>query len=78
MSDFHDADSGDESEFGLGPGMIEASERANRSMPLHQELWEIYAIPKTFDGATNGIPVGDPETTPVPRLLPDETEADRK
>jgi hypothetical protein len=77
VSDLHDPDSADESEFGMGPGMIDAQNRQNRSLPVEQELWEIYALPKTFDAEANGIDIGSPETTPVPRLLPGETEADR-
>jgi hypothetical protein len=77
VSDFHDPDSAEESEFGLGPGMIDPQNRANRVLPAEQELWEIYALPKTFDAEANGIEIGTPDTTPVPRLLPGETEADR-
>lgn len=77
VSDFHDPDSGDESEFGLGPGLIDPQNRANRLLSPGQELMEIYALPKTFDSAANGIDVGDASTTPVPRLLPGETEAER-
>jgi hypothetical protein len=77
MSDFHDADSADESEFGLGPGMIDPYLRSNRALSVEQELQEIYALPKTFDAEANGIDIGSPDTTPVPRLLPGETEADR-
>jgi hypothetical protein len=77
MSDFHDPDDPNESEFGLGPGMIDPQNRASRVMPLHQELWEVYALPRTFDAEANGIPTAKPEETPVPQLLPGETEADR-
>jgi hypothetical protein len=42
-----------------------------------EELREIYARPKTFDSAVNGIERPNLEDTPVPRLLPGETEADR-
>jgi hypothetical protein len=77
MTDFHDPDDSDETEFGLGRGMIDPQVRSNRALTTEQELQEIYALPKTFDGAANNIPLGDPETTPVPRLLPGETEADR-
>ena len=75
MDDPRDAESWDQSEFGLGNGMIDPGERSSRSLPVHQELWEIYALPKTFDGSMPGR-LG-PEQTPVPRLAPGETEADR-
>jgi hypothetical protein len=77
VSDFHDPDDSDETEFGLGPGMIDPMLRSNRALSVEQQLQEIYATPKTFDSAANNIPLGDPETTPVPRLLPGEPEADR-
>lgn len=79
MSDKRD-ESGDESEFGLGMGMLDSGNRANRILDTPApggDLKEIYALPKTFDGAVNGVPLGDVSTTPVPRLLPGETEADR-
>jgi hypothetical protein len=76
MSDSkRDADSWDQSEFGLGEGLIDAGERADRSLPVHQQLSEIYALPKTFDKSMPDRPTA--EETPVPRLLPGETEADR-
>jgi hypothetical protein len=56
--------------------MIDPGLRADRALPLHQELWEIYAVPKTFDESSEAGLV-PPEETPVPRLLPGETEADR-
>jgi hypothetical protein len=77
VSDFHDPDDPNESEFGLGPGLIDPQLRANRALTAEQELQEIYALPKTFDGAANGIPAAEQATTPLPRLLPGETEADR-
>lgn len=77
MSDFHDPDDPNESEFGLGMGMIDPMLRSNRALSVEQQLQEIYAKPKTFDAEANGIDPGDPTTTPVPRLLPGETEADR-
>lgn len=78
MSDFHDPDSTDESEFGLGPGLIDPMVRANRALTNEQQLQEIYALPKTFDSANApSIVPTTPDTTPVPRLLPGETEADR-
>lgn len=76
MSDKRDADSADESEFGLGTGFIDPIARADRAIPVHQQLAEIYALPKTFAGS-GGDAERDPTTTPVPRLLPGETEADR-
>lgn len=76
MTDIHDADSPDESEFGLGLGLIDPVTRAGRSgMPLHQELSEIYSRPKTFNEGLTERP--NLEDTPVPRLLPGEEEADR-
>lgn len=66
----------EESEFGVGVGFIDPISRVDRSMPEHQFLAEIFALPKTFDGS-GGDAERDPETTPVPRLLPGETEADR-
>lgn len=81
MTDWpRDADSDDQSEFGLGRGMIDPGERADRSLPVHQQGWEIAALPKTFGGSEAGLPGGERkavEETPVPRLLPGETEADR-
>lgn len=78
MSDFHDPDDPNESEFGLGPGLIDPQNRANRSLPVEQQLMEIYALPRTFDSAdAPSVPHQTPDTTPVPRLLPGETEADR-
>lgn len=77
MSDKRDANSWEESEFGLGEGMIDATMRAEGrdAMPNFMEGWEIAALPKTFDGSMPDRP--EPEETPVPRLLPGETEADR-
>ena len=76
MSDSkRDADSWDQSEFGLGEGMIDPGERAARSLPAHQQEWEILAMPKTFAGSMPNRPT--PETTPVPKLLPGEKESDR-
>lgn len=74
-SDKRDVDSLDESEFGIGVGMIDAVSRANRAVTAEQELMEIYSLPKTFDNSMPDRPT--PETTPAPRLLPGETEADR-
>ncbi len=76
MSDTkRDADSWDQSEFGLGSGMIDPGERASRALPVHQEGWEIKSLPRTFDGSMPDRPT--PETTPVPRLAPGEKESDR-
>jgi hypothetical protein len=75
MGDKRDANSWDESEFGLGEGAIDPIARTERTLPLHQELWEIYARPKTFDGSDPQRP--ETVETPVPRLLPGEEESDR-
>lgn len=75
-SDKRNNESWGETEFGLGTGMIDDRARADRAIPLHQELWENYAVPKTFDGSSEAGLV-PPEETPVPRLLPGEKEADR-
>jgi hypothetical protein len=77
MSDVRDADSNDESEFGLGTGMMDAVQRADGrdALPVHQQQWEIMALPKTFDGSMPDR--ADAESTPVPRLLPGESESDR-
>lgn len=75
MGDRRDADSWQESEFGLGEGMIDPGLRADRALPVEQELWEIFALPKTFDGSMPDRPAV--EETPVPRLLPGEEESDR-
>jgi hypothetical protein len=67
MSDVRDPDSADESEFGLGEGMIDSVQRADGrdALPVHQLGWEIYALPKTFDGSMPDRP--SVEETPVPR-----------
>lgn len=58
--------------------MIDPYNRANRILEPWQEMAEIKALPKTFDSAeATSIKPSTPETTPVPRLLPGETEADR-
>lgn len=75
MTDVHDADSPDESEFGLGLGYIDPVSRAGRFITPEQELAEIYALPKTFDGSMPDRPIA--AETPVPRLLPGEEETDR-
>ncbi len=77
MSDKRNADSNDESEFGLGTGFIDSGLRADRALPDHQRLAEIYAVPKTFD-ESSGAGLVSPEETPVPRLLPGEVESDRE
>jgi hypothetical protein len=67
----------EESEFGLGSGAIDEIRRSERVTLTPFELgMEIAALPKTFDGSMPDRPTV--ETTPVPRLLPGETEADRK
>jgi hypothetical protein len=71
----HDVDSPDESEFGLGSGLIDPIQRAGRFVSAEQELQEIYALPKSFDGSYPDRKKQD--ETPVPRLLPGESEADR-
>jgi hypothetical protein len=76
MADKRDPDSNDESEFGLGAGLIDPISRANRNITAEQELQEIYALPKTFDNSNPERPIQ--EETPVPRLLPGEKESDRK
>lgn len=77
MSDVRDADSWDESEFGLGPGMIDETLRVDGrdAMPVHMLGWEIGALPKSFDGSFPNRTSA--EETPVPRLLPGETASDR-
>lgn len=78
--DPRDANSVDQSEFGLGPGMIDPVSRRNRTLPVEQQMWEIKSRPKTFGGSAAGLPGGErPELdeTPVPRLLPGEEAADR-
>lgn len=59
----------EESEFGLGEGMIDPGMRQDRVLPVEQQLWEIAARrdPETLDVSE----------VPVPRLLPGEEEADR-
>lgn len=69
------AETDDDSEFGLGPGMIDPISRADRAIEGYQELWEIRSTPESFDSGGEGVV--KPEETPVPRLLPGETEADR-
>lgn len=75
MGDKRDDSNVDESEFGLGEGMIDDRMRADRAIPEYMQAWEIKALPKTFDGSMPTRPTV--ETTPVPRLAPGETEADR-
>ena len=76
MPDKRGSEDDAESEFGLGSGMIDPGLRESRALPVHQQLWEVYALPKTFDGS-GGDELALPEETPVPRLLPGETETDR-
>lgn len=83
MADKRDPDSFDESEFGLGTGMIDSVMRVDGrdALPTHQQAWEIRSLPQTFGGTEAGLPGGvrpTPEETPVPRLLPGEKESDRK
>lgn len=68
-------DSDDQSEFGLGTGMLDPGERLARTLAPWQEAAEIKALPKTFDGSMPNRPT--PETTPVPRLAPGEQASDR-
>lgn len=75
MGDVRDPESWDESEFGLGNGMIDPGERRDRSLAPWQEMAEIKALPKTFDHSMLNRPTV--QVTPVPRLAPGETEADR-
>jgi hypothetical protein len=76
MPDVRDADSWDESEFGLGSGMVDPGIRADRNaLPAEIARMEIVNRPKTFDNSMPNRP--DLETTPIPRLLPGESEADR-
>lgn len=70
-----DVDDPNETEFGLGPGMIDPQLRKDRVLTAEQELQEIYSLPKTFDNSMPNRP--DPQDTPVPRLLPGESESDR-
>lgn len=80
MGDKRDADSLEESEFGLGSGVIDPVMREERTLSVEQQLTEIYSLPKTFGGSELGLEGGERpsvETTPVPRLLPGEEEADR-
>lgn len=78
MARLRDADDDQESEFGLGPGMIDPIRREGRFISAEEELMEIYSLPKTFDKSLD-LQGGRPDVaeTPVPRLLPGETEADR-
>ena len=50
--------------------MIDPVSRAERAIPPYMQGWEIFALPKSFDGSMpNRPPV---ETTPVPKLPPGE------
>jgi hypothetical protein len=73
--DKRDAEDWNESEFGLGSGIIDPVSRSARAFSAEDELKEIYSLPKTFDHSMPDRP--SVEETPVPRLLPGETEADR-
>ncbi len=81
--DPRDADSWQQSEFGLGEGMIDPVMRRDGrdALPGYMEGWEIRSLPQTFGGSAAGLPGGErpePEETPVPRLLPGEKETDRQ
>lgn len=67
MSDIHNPKDPDETEFGLGPGLIDPIQRKARAITTEQELQEIYALPKTFDSEKAGTIRPPVETTPVPR-----------
>lgn len=58
----------DETEFGLGPGLIEDQKRADRNLTVAEQLMEIRSLPKSFDHSLLNRP--EPEDTPVPRLIP--------
>ena len=75
MSDVRNPDSDDESEFGLGVGMMDEVQRASGrdALPVYQGQWEIMALPKTFDNSMPDRPAV--EETPVPRLLPGDGRA---
>lgn len=73
--DKRDNETWDESEFGLGSGVIDPIRRADRHVSSHEEAMEIRALPSSFDGSMPDRPT--PEETPVPRLLPGEKETDR-
>jgi hypothetical protein len=73
VTDF--VESEDSTEFGGDIGMFFTIERSSRSLPTHQQLWEIAARTHPFGGV--GTPALPVDKTPVPKLLPGETEADR-
>lgn len=75
MGDKRNVEDWSESEFGFGKNLIDPISRLERTLPLHQELTEIYSLPKTFDNSDPERKL--PEETPVPRLLPGEEETDR-
>lgn len=79
--DPRDVESLEQTEFGLGTGIIDPTQRKERTLSAEDQLREIYSRPKTFGGSHLGLPGGERpelEETPVPRLLPGETEADRE
>lgn len=65
MSDTRELENPDESEFGMGRGMIDPRMRADRALEPYMEGWEIKALPKTFDGSMPAR--STQETTPVPK-----------
>lgn len=68
-------DEDEATEFGGGPGLIDPVSRNDRLVSAEQELQEIYSLPKSFGGSLPNRPTQD--KTPVPRLLPGESESDR-
>ena len=74
-ADKRDAESWEESEFGLGAGVIDPVRRADRDLSAEEFRMEILALPKTFDGSNPLRP--SVAETPVPRLLPGEEIEDR-
>lgn len=80
MGDKRNVEDWSESEYGIGKNLLDPVARAERNVTAEQEMMEIYALPRTFGGSALEMEGGErpsQETTPVPRLLPGETEADR-
>jgi hypothetical protein len=75
MPDKRDAQTWDQSEFGLGTGAMDPVRRADRDLTPHEFGMEIFALETDFGGSNLDRP--PVETTPVPRLLPGEKETDR-
>lgn len=78
--DPRDAESWEQTEFGLGAGLIDPIRRRDRVLTAEEERMEIMSRPKTFGGSHLGLPGGvrpELDETPVPRLLPGEEESDR-